>query len=334
MANPYTVTPQVEEVAPGLYAVAIPIPIPLKFINCYAARGPEGWTLVDCGFHDAGGEAAWRAAFAQLGIGPGDVERIVVTHLHPDHLGAAGWLQTLTGAPVLLHRPEAEKVPTVWDPAGRQGEAVAALFAAHGMPAERALGIDEHHRQQVRRVLPLPQVTPVDEGQEVPIGHRRWQVLHTPGHSDGHMVLWCPDDSLLLAGDAVLAKITPNVPLWPRLDPDPLGSFLASLEKLGRLPARLALPGHRTPIAHLAGRCAEIAHHHQERLARVQHLVAQAGPGGATGWEVCLGLFGDYEHPQQMRFAMAETLAHLEYLALRGHLVRDEGQPIRYRVPA
>lgn len=98
------------EVTPDIYLVQIPIPIPLKYVNCYLFRGPSGWTLVDTGFHDELAEAAWPRALADLGIRTQDINRILVTHYHPDHFGAAGWLQQLTGAPAYMHEVELQQV--------------------------------------------------------------------------------------------------------------------------------------------------------------------------------------------------------------------------------
>lgn len=321
----------INEVAPDVYLVPIPIPVPLKSVNAYALRGAHGWTLVDTGFHDEVAEATWRAAFRDLGIGPGDVEQILVTHLHPDHFGAAGWLQELTGAPVLMHAPEVPHAERVWDPERQQGDHLIAFFRSHGMPAERAEVIGSHQRRQQNLVAPLPRVTPVPPGSVIRLGRRRFRVIWTPGHTDGLAVFLSEEDGLLLANDMVLMKITPNIPLWPGINPDPLGSFLGSLRQVAGLPVRQALPGHRLEIPDVPGRCAEIAGHHAERLTRVLEI---AGPRGATGWDVSLALFGDLPDLHQTRFAMAEGLSHLEYLARRERLRRhDEDGVIRYALP-
>ncbi|HEX6989965.1 MAG TPA: MBL fold metallo-hydrolase, partial [Bacillota bacterium] len=102
------------EAAPGLYCIPIPIPSPLAQVNCYLARGSHGWTVVDTGFHTPEAEGAWTRALRRLGITWKDIERIVVTHYHPDHFGAAGWLQQKTGAPVLMHAAEAATARWVW----------------------------------------------------------------------------------------------------------------------------------------------------------------------------------------------------------------------------
>lgn len=313
----------IQQVLPAMYQIAIPVPGPLRVLNAYAVGGRHGWTLVDCGYNTVATRAVWTAAFAELGIGSGAVEQIVVTHLHPDHLGAAGWLQATTGAPVLMHDREIANAERMWRPARPQAAAIGAFFARHGMPAATAAAVVEHHTAAAVAPLP-PAFVPLAADASVRLGDREFQLLWMPGHTDGLAVFWCPAEQLLLGNDLVLNEITPNIQCLPNFYPDPLESFLASLARVARLPARLTLPGHRTLITDLAGRCRELLAHHHDRLAQVRRLV---GSRGATGWQVAQGLFGRrMTDTHNTRFAMAETLSHLVYLERQGELVaRDDG---------
>lgn len=312
-----------EEVWAGVYRVPIPIPAPLREVNAYALRGPRGWTLVDTGFHTPEAETTWQRAFRHLGIGPGDVESIIVTHFHPDHFGAAGWLQDLTGAPVYMHDLELEVAQRVWHPAAM--DAYGAFTARHGVPDELAGTLARRRGQVLAWVDPRPRVTPVRAGDELELGGRRWQVLWVPGHTDGLVVLWHPEEGLLLADDMVLPGISPNISAGPQAAPDPLGRYLESLQRVGRLPVRMVLPGHRAPFADVAGRCAELAEHHRRRLEEVEAIVARSG--GATAWEVARQLFGRVmDTPANVEFALGETVAHLEYLVERGRLRAVAGE--------
>lgn len=310
------------EVAPGIFLVPIPIPIPLKYVNCYLCQGPSGWTLVDTGFHDTLALDAWPRAWGELGIRPQDIDQILVTHYHPDHLGGAGWLQQLTGAPVYLHEPEARQMELFWgEGMPAQAASLHQFFAAEGMPEETAAAIARHHIQQFESVKPLPQLTPLPTGARLQVGAGEYEVLWMPGHSDGLAVFWDAATGILLANDMILDKITPNVSLWPGCRPNPLADYLASLGQVERLGARLALTGHRNLITDVAGRAAAIAHHHTERLT----LMEAACGRGATAWEVCEQVFTPATLTiHQVRFAMSETLAHLVYMAEQGRLVRHE----------
>lgn len=324
----------ISEVAPGLFLLPVPISIPLKTVNCYLIRGAGGWTVVDCGFHEPQAEAAWREAFAALGISPGQVEQILVTHYHPDHYGASGWLQQQTGAPVRMYRREAAAVDLFWNPARGQAAAVGALFAAHGTPPEMVAALMDHHHSTRFILEPHPEITPFGDDAPLRLGDRAFEVVWLPGHTDGLPVFWCAAERLLLANDMILAGISPNISWLPHCDPDPLGQFLRSLERVAALPAALTLTGHRRLITDLSGRVRELIAHHHERLALVTGLAAAGGRDGATAWAVNLGLFGEQPTVHNTRFAMAEALAHLEYLAQRGRLERVGREPVRYRVPA
>lgn len=313
-----------QAVAPGIFLVPVPIPIPLKYVNCYLFESPSGWTLIDTGFHDALAEAAWPRALAELGIRPQEIRQILITHYHPDHIGGAGWLQQLTGAPAFLHEPELRQVELFWGTGmADQARALHDFFAAEGMPAETATAIAAHHVEQWGKVQPMPVLQPLPTGSRVPIGSGSYEVLWLPGHSDGLSVFWDEASGMLIAGDMILDKITPNVSLWPGCRPNPLEDYLASLARVEGLGARLGLTGHRNLIADVTGRAAAIRHHHDERLA----LMEAACRGGATAWTVCEQIFPPAQLTiHQIRFAMSETLAHLVYMEKQGRLRRQGDQ--------
>ncbi len=311
-----------KEVATGIYQVPVPIPIPLKYVNCYLCRGPSGWTLVDTGFHDDLAEDAWPRAFDELGIRAQDIDRIVITHYHPDHLGGAGWLQQLTGAPAFMHDYELNQVDLFWGGGMKeQAEALKGFFTGEGMPEEIAAAIATHHHHQWGNVQPMATFTPFAAGERLRIGGAEYEVIWTPGHSDGLVIFWDAATGILLANDMILAKITPNVSLWPQCRPNPLRDYLESLAKVEALGAKIALPGHRSVITDVSGRAAEIRHHHDVRLRLMEE--ACEGGSGATAWEVCRRIFSpDTLTIHQVRFAMSETLAHLVYLVKQGRVVK------------
>lgn len=209
-----------------------------------------------------------------------------------------------------------------------QAEALKALFSSEGMPEEVAEEIAAHHHLQWERVQPEPELTPIPTGEQFALGAEKYEVLWTPGHSDGLAVFWNAASGLLVANDMLLNKITPNVSLWPNGRPNPLQDFIASLTRLEGLGAKLALPGHRTLITDVAGRALEIKHHHDERLDLME--AACTGSKGATAWEVCQQIFSpDTLTIHQVRFAMSETLAHLVYLEQAGNLRKEGDRYIR-----
>lgn len=312
----------VQECTPFVYRVAVPVPLPLRFVNCYLIRGAAGWAVLDTGMRHAPAEAVWAAALDELGLDWGRISTIVVSHYHPDHYGAAGWMQELTGAPVLMSPEGILTVDRLWEVEVAAASAtLGRFFRQHGMPADALRPITDLIGLQLAQTQPHPALTPFSMDAPLRLGDVLWQPIAAPGHADGQICLYDPAAQVLLAADHVLPKITPNVSLWPESNPDPLATYLDSLARIARLSARLVLPGHREPWADLAGRSAEIAAHHDERL---ELMALIAGPG-RSAYEISTAVFPLAElSPHQVRFAMAETLAHLVYLEGRGRLRRLE----------
>ena len=310
------------QVAEGIFQVQLPLPFPLRTVNCYVLRDGDGWTIIDTGINYPAGRAAWRAALAELEIAPKTIQRIVLTHAHPDHYGMAGWLAERSGATVQLAPLEQEFVRVAWHAGAANEQVIVEFFQAHGMPAELAEQVRHSMAETRTMTLPWPATSVIEPGELMQIGERSFQVLATPGHSDQHLAFYCAEERLLLCGDAVLIKITPNISLWPHGRPDPLADFLQSLDRLAELHVELALPGHGPLIRTFGERLAELRAHHHERLV----IMEQAAGSGATAFSICTAVFPTSTlSPHQLRFAMAETLAHLEYLVGVGSLERAGG---------
>lgn len=322
------------QVADGIYQVRLPLPFALNIINTYLLRDGAGWTVLDTGLNTAEGQAAWKAALNHLNIHPRDIRRIILTHVHPDHYGMAGWLQSLVEdgepMPVYASAREADLADILWNPKRLWEDVVFEEFlVSAGMTPEMARTVALGIASTGSLTLPHPnRIHPIAVGDTVEIGERRFTALHAPGHSDGQLIFYDAADQLLLSGDHVLMKITPNIGLWPDTEPNPLGRFLESLRGLHPLAVRLALPGHKALITDWRGRIEELLAHHEQRLVHTLEAVGQDG----TIYEASRLIFQSNNFtPHEWRFAMVETLAHLDYLQRQGKVEQIEGAALRFR---
>jgi glyoxylase-like metal-dependent hydrolase (beta-lactamase superfamily II) len=298
----------------GIRRLTFPLPLGIDHVHCYLLPGADGWTLVDTGLGLPDAADRWEPVLAELDA---PVARIVVTHFHPDHAGGGEDAQGLTGARVYQGSRDYEQCERVW---GREdwSERLTGYLRAHGLPEP----LCEELRHEARIFAPFIRFARdperLKEGDQVD----GWQVLELPGHADGHICLL--RDGVLVAGDHLLETITPTVGLYPESRPDPLGDYLASLGRMIELAPDLALPGHNDVVSDPAGRAREIREHHRRRL---DETVAALAPEPRSGYDVSLALFGADLDASGRRFALAETLAHLERLVQEGRAARtgDDG---------
>jgi glyoxylase-like metal-dependent hydrolase (beta-lactamase superfamily II) len=308
----------VDELRNGILRITFPLPLGIDHVHCYLLPGEDGWTLVDTGLGLPGAEQRWAQLLGEL---DGRVARIVITHFHPDHVGGGELVQRLTGAPVLQGAHDYSLCERVWGNA-RWSDRLADYLRANGLPEALA----DELREESRTLTPLIRFArnpePIAEGDDV----GGWRVLELPGHADGHICLLRGD--VLVAGDHLLAEITPTVGLYPESRPDPLGDFLASLERTIGLAPSHALTGHNEPLDDPVLRAREIIQHHRVRL---DETVAALAAGARNGYEVSLELFDTNLDASGRRFALTESLAHLERLVREGRARRArDGVTVSY----
>jgi glyoxylase-like metal-dependent hydrolase (beta-lactamase superfamily II) len=316
-----------EHVAPGVRRIVLPLPLALRSVNVYLIEGEAGWSIVDSGMHTPEGEAELRAGLADAGIGLADLRAAFITHLHPDHLGMAGTMRD-AGATILMHGPEIERARAVWSPDHALINATYELFDRHGMPHDIDEGMRAAWVGMNARVDPFEPIRAVADGEVLDLGGRALTVVWTPGHTDHHAVLFEESNGTLVSGDHVLPRITSNVGFYPGGRRDPLGDFLSALEKMKTLGVKRVLPAHGEPFDDCNGRVDEILAHHALRLDATMNAVGS----GRDAYAICRIIFPKLRSPHEERFALAETLAHLRYLELRGKLREVEGRPITWAV--
>lgn len=307
------------ELEGGIRRVTFAMPLGIDHVHCYLLPASGGgWTLVDTGLGLPDARERWARTLDELGE---PVERIVITHFHPDHLGAAADVAALTGAPVHQGSDDYDQCLRTWGEL-RDEELMPEYLRVHGAPEPEVESFREDAAAFVHLVRFARDPERLEPGDRVD----GWEVLHLPGHADGHLALL--RDGVLVAGDTLLGSITPNVGLYPASRPDPLGDYLGSLERITKLEARLALPGHGDPVDDPAERARELIAHHAERL---EQTAAALDGRPRSAYDVSLSLFPEPLPSTLRRFALAETRAHLEYLVRREGARRlDEDERVSY----
>lgn len=316
-----------EEVAPGVWRIPVPLPFALRSANIYLVDdGPGQRILIDSGLGLPADEQALRAGLAQAGVALEDLTALILTHAHPDHIGLSGFIHAAAHPPIYMLAGEETQLVSVWGEGSATIQAqLDEMYRVNGLPD--ALRADSQKSGlALRRILRLPPhdaITTWRDGQQVELGAHSYVVLWTPGHSDHHLCL-LRDDGLFFAGDHILPNITPNIGLYVGARPNPLADYFGALERVQPLPGRLVLPGHGRPFEGLAERAGELRDHHDERSERIHDIIA-AHYDGLSAYSVAGSLFGDrLRNADDWRFALAETLAHLEYLRCAGVAERDE----------
>ena len=319
------------EVTPGLHWWRAPMWGPLKHVNGYvlddpgagAGAGGDGVTVVDTGARSDETVAAWKTLLdGPLAGRP--IARVIVTHMHPDHVGLAGWLCRQHGAPLLMTRTEWLMVRMLT--ADRRDEVppeMVAFWRAAGWDEAQVARASEHGWGNFARIvshLPLG-FTRIADGDLLRIGGADWRVVVGSGHSPEHACLLDAERRILIAGDQVLPRISSNVSLTvSEPHADPLGEWLASIAKLKRLPDDLlVLPGHGEPFRGLHARLDALDAEHRERLDALEALLVE--PRRAV--DCFAALFRRPIDGAVLGMATGESLAHLRRLEVEGRAVRQ-----------
>ena len=266
---------------------------------------------------------------AEAGLRLGDVERIVVTHGHPDHFGLAGRLARSSGARILCGRAERPKLLSSYDRPGFQE-----LLARLGVPDDVSAEFPERYAA-MRELIDTPDeqaIDVVDDGDVIDLGGRSLDALVTPGHATGHVSLWDDAARVLLSGDHLLPRITPN----PVLEPDgvagdrrrSLVEYLDSLDRFVALDPDIVLPGHGPAFHEVATLASTMRAHHERRANDVLDLVRALGE--PTAYELSQAMFNGLEGFGVM-LGVSEAVGHLDLLVDDGSVVADIGaEVIRY----
>ncbi len=314
------------KVAEGVYWLRMPLPFKLNHINLWLLEDGDGWTIVDTGFSNDTTREIWETIFTDV-MGTRPINRIIVTHFHPDHIGLAGWLTRRFDIPMFTTVGEfAMGMALSLDKGqGERAKVFTDFYGKAGFSPELMEMVEKRGNPYPNRVSPLPQsYRRISEGDSIDINGHGWRVIIGTGHAVEHACLYCEDLKLLISGDQILPRISPNVSVWPQ-EPEgnPLQLFLNSLSHFEKLPHdTLVLPSHDTPFTGLLPRLEQLAHHHDDRLEETFRVCATP----STTAEVLKKLFTRELDDHQLFFALGESLAHLHYLLGEGRLKRETNE--------
>lgn len=321
------------------------IPVPVPFLhaggpaNAYVVEEEDGGLLmVDTGLAVGEGTEALEAGFQRLGFRIEDVRRIVVTHGHVDHFGGARHVQDRAGhdVPVFAHPLDAPKVTAGAWVLSEHAAAYARHLVRLGVPPDLAADVMARSAPAFEIAPGVARTEPLAEGQLFRGRHVALRVLHAPGHTPGLVVLHDAAHGLLLSGDHLLERISPNplIDLGPDDAPGwfrPLVAYDESIRRIRALELAAVLPGHGPPFGDHRRVIDSLLAFQGRRQARLRALVAGAP---RTPWELTRELF-PAGGPADLFLTLSETVANLEAMAARGELLLLVGEePWRYGAPA
>lgn len=300
------------------------LPFALNHINLWLLRDTftqadgrqqAGWAVVDCCIDAPASRAQWEQIFATELEGL-PILRVIVTHMHPDHVGLAHWLCGHWQVPLWMSATD-YFVARIGAQSNSEfgGDSAAAYFSAHGLA-------DPESVQKIRTRTTyysnlVPQVPAafkrMMDGDILAIGAHRWRCISGYGHSPEHIGLYCEETGILISGDMMLPRISTNISVY-QTEPEanPLALFLRSIAQLGALPAgTLILPSHGKPFTGLHTRIAQLQNHHQARLNEVIEACRKAPCSAA---DIVPIMFARELDLHQITFALGEVIAHLNFL--------------------
>lgn len=318
---PQAVVP--EQIAEGVYWARFPMPMSLDHINLWLLEDDDGWTVVDTCLNLDSAKEQWEQLFGDF-MGGKPIVRVICTHLHPDHVGLAGWLTRRFDCELWMSREEFLMCRAMVGDTGRPVPEVAIRFY-------RAAGYSEDQLEQYRlkfgnfgrAVSALPDsFRRMVDRETITIGGRYWQVIEGSGHSPEHASLYCPALKLFISGDQVLPRITPNVSVFPtEPEGDPLKEWLRSSARIREsLPDNLlVLPAHEAPFYGLHVRLSQLIETHNRDLRSLFDYLVE--PRRAV--DCFPPLFNSQIDDESLGMATGEAIAHLNCLLGRRRITRN-----------
>ncbi len=329
-----TLTPEeaLEQAAlAGIHCLRIPTPFAVGRVNCYLIED-EPLTLVDTGPNSGKALDELQGQLGQRGHSIDDLELVIVTHQHIDHLGLVEIVVEHSGAEVAALDLAAERLANFREDADREDEFAVDLMLRNGIPSEVAFALQSVSRS-FRGWGSRAEVTRrLTDGEEITFRDRTLQTLHRPGHSPSDTVFWDAERRILLAADHLIAHISSNPLIARPLDgsserTQALVTYMESMKKTRELPAAIVLSGHGEPIVDHVALIDDRLAKHQRRKEKIHKLIAEKP---RSGYEIAQAIWGDVAVTQAF-LTLSEVIGHADLLVNEGRVREvDDGEVIRY----
>lgn len=313
------------EIITGVHQLRIPFPEGMeRHTNVYVIEGSKGAILVDCGWDSSEAIWAFREELRLDRLSFEDINWIVITHIHPDHFALASKLKELCDAKVVMHRAEAQLIESRYVKYARLSREMQGMLVAEGVPPEEAGGMCEASTWELQFVTPVHPDILVEQGDTISNGTFQFDVIHTPGHTAGHICLYESRKRRLFCGDHVLFDVVPRAGVDPQSTADPVGDYLTSLDHLSDHAVSFVFPGHGPVFNSLSIRSDEIRRHMDFRQKQIARVLDE---GLKTGYHVACSLSWRTEEGAQefadlsardRRVAVFEAVAWLRRLVNLG----------------
>lgn len=320
---------EISKLAEGLHLLRQPMMHNPDHINCYLIEGDNGLTIVDSGIPSEDSFKNWQKLLDSPLAAKG-VERIYLTHGHPDHVGGVKWLQEHTGAPIVMPEAEVDAVQRMWRGASDNRDSVAEFFSDWGVPVEMMGGV---HAIQDGFKYGCPDLDELNietfsEGFSMKIGKRIWKTVNGYGHTPHNAALFCEEDGIMLSGDQILPSIFPNISIWWGSELNPLKSYLDSTEKFKEEAIRVVYPAHGGALEDINHRIDVIRNFHQIRLDRTLNYLAEA-PQNA--YDAIPAVLNKKQNMMMISLLAGQVFAIFNYLEDLGLIVKVSDKPYTFK---
>ena len=310
--------PKIWPAATGAWQIRLPLPWELVSVNVFVFKRGAGYLLLDTGIRTDESLQSLEASLASIGASWGEIREILVSHLHPDHIGAAAELRRRCAAPVRMPLGEADLVRPL-GPNRKYFAEAAAFLLDHGVPASQVDKMRESAAAGAHTYERLDVDGGIEAGERIEFDGGTLVAVPAPGHSPAQLCFYCPEQKILFSTDAILPTVTPNIGVQWFYQGDPLGDYFQTLDVLHRLDVAQVVPSHGRPFQGHREWIETVRQHHWNRCDSIaesldgepRHAYAIAGQ-----------IWGENRSPLDRRFAMAESLSHLHYMALEGRVNR------------